>query len=1171
MTKTRALTWVVILAIFCSDALAFKLKTHLIIANRSMAAITGPAASATIDVPGFEAIRVYNPEVVEAVRQYPQYYRAGTLGPDAYPDLIGGQLWVHVNKGNEKVEECPPPDNCVPNGVAFEDRQFDHWRSIDNGMYLLKRAFHVHPSPANAEQRRLRYQALAFAYGYLTHMIGDAFAHGYVNEWARAVFNYRDGNRGALYGPPTEELQHMAVEGYIDAHMPAVSDADLAISTPVEFLNAVYLDPVPQPQADRPTKPGAFGGIYFVKLLELRKILDQLSHRDQWASDSWAQPAINAALRIQAAASTLATFGSDIGDPVRDIEDYFRRRREMVDAVLTKWVALSGCVGQNIVLGSNKAPDAIVGRDACAFQDGSTAPRLFEDTPILQDIFGGKLNEAAWHGRGINQFDFGRLDANLKKQELFLRTVLDRGLIFQPSEDIASIRTLKRKVEECDQGLVNFSSCDAACTAAREFCTRFVETSGCLGCPYKNGEYYCDWICKAFHPNPLCRVCAGNFLEKVIDPACTESVNATSPGRVCDFCSRNTICASLDALATIQQDLETFLTGVVQGVIKPMVESAKQEIINHYAPDYVRDFIALSKELERRKVRAKASWFVNIAFLKEDLAVDPDYLNLIFEQMLHAPGRYVNNNLSGAAAVQYTYNAGLQAARAAMPGYMTIDTAISYDQVWRGIVETLYSIRNDPSFELLRRLETPAYDWLDHYRLRADSTPYETRLARFVALMAATDAILGIRGPTARKLRATMNLSADVMDDGAGSIDVDNFHPVTNAIRLTKLGFLGKEGIQELGARAGLTDVSAAKPFGWYTRFFPGSDSRLRHRVSAICRDVPHIACDAIQSLDDPNHYKFDGNSIEMATIPGAATEVDVNRSVSAWASRSSARAGACQLGLTNFLLLANDEVLAKIYRRIFMLPEYCGKPDLIISSMKQTPPYAGVGEDIRFDITVSNIGGAPAPASKLKVSAGLRVSRDGAADSEALDMPALAPGESVEVTKMKRAGFPQVYRNTYRAYFGSAVDELNNANNHKTWDYRVYTAAELLPDLQATALNYSGRPIAGSAVRLTVRVRNAGILPSPLTVLTATVSRIDPPGAARLDSVSVDVPYLLQGRWVDRTLRYTFPEPGKYRVKLQIDPRNQVAESDEENNIFSIDLLVDAPFTIPNSVRIPR
>ena len=529
-------------------------------------------------------------------------------------------------------------------------------------------------------------------------------------------------------------------------------------------------------------------------------------------------------------------------------------------------------------------------------------------------------------------------------------------------------------------------------------------------------------------------------------------------------------------------------------------------------------------------------------------------MNLIFEQILQVTGRFVNNALSGPAAVQYTYNAGLPAARTALPTYMTIDATITHDEVWGGIAETLYAIRTDPGFDLLQRLNTPAYDWLDHYKLLSDTTRYETRLARFVALMAATNAILSVRGPTARKLRTTMNLRADVTDDGTGSINVDNFHPVANAIRLTKLGFLGKAGIHELGMRAGLNDVSPSRRFGFDERFPPVSTSSLRHRVSAICREFPHIACDAIQSLDDPNHYEFGGNSIEGTTRPGAATEVDVNRSVAVWASRSSVRESACELGLTNFLLAANDEILAKIYRKVFMLPEYCNKPDLIISAMTQTPAtYAKVGEDVRFDVTVSNIGGAAAAASKLGVRIG------GMTNPELLDVPALAPGESAEVTKVARLGVAQAYRNTYQAG-GPAVDELNTTNNQKTWDYRVYTVAELLPDLRVEALTYSGAIILGRATRFTLRVRNAGVLPSVPTTLAAVVSKVDPPSAAAPLAVSVNVPHLPGGRSVERTFLFTFSERGKYRVRLQIDPRNDVAESNEANNVLSVDLPVAYP-----------
>src|SRR5258706_4506710 len=146
-----------LMAITSPGVLAFKLKTHVIIADRSLAAISGAPAAASIDIAGIGPTGLHNAEVVEAVRAYPRFYRAGTLGPDAYPDLIGGQLWVHVNKGNEDVEECAASSSsgCIPNGVPFEARTFDRWRAIDNGMYILKRANEYYPSPATpAEKQR---------------------------------------------------------------------------------------------------------------------------------------------------------------------------------------------------------------------------------------------------------------------------------------------------------------------------------------------------------------------------------------------------------------------------------------------------------------------------------------------------------------------------------------------------------------------------------------------------------------------------------------------------------------------------------------------------------------------------------------------------------------------------------------------------------------------------------------------------------------------------------------------------------------------------------------------------------------------------------------------------------------------------------------------------------
>ena len=85
----------------------------------------------------------------------------------------------------------------------------------------------------------MRQQAVVFAYGFLGHMIGDSFAHSYVNEWQRGAFDYF-GGRGGAFGPLTEELKHVGVEGFIDHALPKMASEDLTIEAPKRFLNFLY-------------------------------------------------------------------------------------------------------------------------------------------------------------------------------------------------------------------------------------------------------------------------------------------------------------------------------------------------------------------------------------------------------------------------------------------------------------------------------------------------------------------------------------------------------------------------------------------------------------------------------------------------------------------------------------------------------------------------------------------------------------------------------------------------------------------------------------------------------------------------------------------------------------------------------------------------------------------
>ncbi len=271
------------------EAWAFKLKTHVYTANIAMAdvvdgsaylpgmvslhridpAIVAPGALAdpraslaeicarmsSIDcarLTGRE-IPIVNPDLQLAIVRYPRLVRAGTIGPDGYPDLIWGQQGAHVNHRRHEDGE-PTPLRDALGGANQGDIYSGHaipghrdladpytWRSIDHGMYLLWKALHLNEgSQPGTWKHEQRLQALAFAYGFLLHISGAANAPSFVNLLAGSAFSVTAGH--GLFGPVTEEIKHIVVEGYLDTH----------------FTPAVFADPahVRDPASNDPRVPG---------------------------------------------------------------------------------------------------------------------------------------------------------------------------------------------------------------------------------------------------------------------------------------------------------------------------------------------------------------------------------------------------------------------------------------------------------------------------------------------------------------------------------------------------------------------------------------------------------------------------------------------------------------------------------------------------------------------------------------------------------------------------------------------------------------------------------------------------------------------------------------------------------------------------------------------------
>lgn len=129
------------------------------------------------------------PELVTALRNWPQFYNAGVIGPDGFPDLTFGQAVIH------------------PGTVVAGAPKTGAWL---RHVFRSAAAAQSDPSLSAAEKE----QILAFAFGFLTHGAGDMWGHTFVNDFAQGVFPavsevLTDANKAAI------ALRHLIVEAYV--------------------------------------------------------------------------------------------------------------------------------------------------------------------------------------------------------------------------------------------------------------------------------------------------------------------------------------------------------------------------------------------------------------------------------------------------------------------------------------------------------------------------------------------------------------------------------------------------------------------------------------------------------------------------------------------------------------------------------------------------------------------------------------------------------------------------------------------------------------------------------------------------------------------------------------------------------------------------------------------
>ena len=118
-------------------------------------------------------------------RQAPD--RAGTLGPDAYPDILTGQQVIHpagaVSPGETSVDLNPGGPGPGP------------W---------LQRLYDLAYGNAGVANDRTP-QNRAFVAGFMAHAAGDTYGHTFINAFTGGAFHFLP--------LPENAIKHVVLEG----------------------------------------------------------------------------------------------------------------------------------------------------------------------------------------------------------------------------------------------------------------------------------------------------------------------------------------------------------------------------------------------------------------------------------------------------------------------------------------------------------------------------------------------------------------------------------------------------------------------------------------------------------------------------------------------------------------------------------------------------------------------------------------------------------------------------------------------------------------------------------------------------------------------------------------------------------------------------------------------
>ncbi len=203
--KCGPLLWFVVMVVgimSAGSAMAFKVKTHIWVAQQVINELQNcreiyQTSCIRVELDGELRMLPVPTVVAEAIRDYPEFFHSGSIGPDAYPDILVGQSIIHPGVTQQNADKSE-----TLTGFGTSDWLRD-----------LIEAAAYHP---NGEERK---KVIAFVYGFLAHAAADVWAHTYVNTYAGDQFSLIDGETDV-------ERRHIALEDYIAQKTPPIVDVD---------------------------------------------------------------------------------------------------------------------------------------------------------------------------------------------------------------------------------------------------------------------------------------------------------------------------------------------------------------------------------------------------------------------------------------------------------------------------------------------------------------------------------------------------------------------------------------------------------------------------------------------------------------------------------------------------------------------------------------------------------------------------------------------------------------------------------------------------------------------------------------------------------------------------------------------------------------------------------